>query len=243
MALLDGPALERSTVVANCTMNRERDLLGSNGYARELKFNPLDLLISTAQAVGQASWLDMCCGSGRALAQAAATLAEQELADRVSIVGVDLVGAFVHSDRHESLRWIQASLSTWKPDRRFDLITCVHGLHYIGDKLQLIRKAAGWLTPSGRFVANFDSKSIKLEDGKHADRLLTRLLREAGVAYQSRAKLLIVDGNTALRFPLEFIGADDQAGPNYTGQPAVDAYYRRTDGSPGFGGGTATTTS
>jgi len=31
MDLLDDDQLERSGVVANCLMNRERDLLGSNG--------------------------------------------------------------------------------------------------------------------------------------------------------------------------------------------------------------------
>jgi hypothetical protein len=42
--LLDDDALERSTVVADCTMNRERQLVGPNSYARELRFNPLDRL-------------------------------------------------------------------------------------------------------------------------------------------------------------------------------------------------------
>ena len=44
MDLLDDDQLERSAVVANCRMNRERDLTGTNGYDRELGFNPLDLL-------------------------------------------------------------------------------------------------------------------------------------------------------------------------------------------------------
>jgi hypothetical protein len=44
MNLLDDDFLERSAVVANCRMNRERELLGSNGYGRELGFNPLDFL-------------------------------------------------------------------------------------------------------------------------------------------------------------------------------------------------------
>src|SRR4051812_27297976 len=44
MRLLSDDILERSAVVANCRMNRERGLVGSNGYAKELGFNPLDLL-------------------------------------------------------------------------------------------------------------------------------------------------------------------------------------------------------
>jgi len=44
MDLLDDEELERSAVVANCRMNRERGLAGSNGYDRELGFHPLDFL-------------------------------------------------------------------------------------------------------------------------------------------------------------------------------------------------------
>jgi hypothetical protein len=40
MRFLSDDQLERSGVVANCRMNRERDLTGSNGYDRELGFNP-----------------------------------------------------------------------------------------------------------------------------------------------------------------------------------------------------------
>jgi hypothetical protein len=46
MRLLTDDVLERSSVVANCRMNRERTLTGSNGYARELGFNPFDLLVA-----------------------------------------------------------------------------------------------------------------------------------------------------------------------------------------------------
>ena len=28
-----------------------------------------------------------------------------------------------------------------------------------------------------------------------------------------------------MNLPYRYLGADDQAGPNYTGQPAVDSYY------------------
>ena len=48
MRLLSDEALERSAVVANCRMNRERDLVGTNGYDKELGFNPLDVLKETA---------------------------------------------------------------------------------------------------------------------------------------------------------------------------------------------------
>ena len=44
MNLLGDDILERSAVVANCRMNRERNLVGSNGYDKELGLNPLDFL-------------------------------------------------------------------------------------------------------------------------------------------------------------------------------------------------------
>ena len=73
--MLDDARLERSAVVANNAMNRERGLAGVNSYERELGFDP-------ATRAGEA-WLDLCCGSGRALIQAARP--------GLTLVGVDLV--------------------------------------------------------------------------------------------------------------------------------------------------------
>jgi hypothetical protein len=50
MKLLRDDALERSSVVANCQMNRQRTLTGSNGYAKELRLNPLDVLLGTKRS-------------------------------------------------------------------------------------------------------------------------------------------------------------------------------------------------
>src|SRR5579863_4801671 len=69
MRLLGDDELERSAIVANCRMNRERDLAGSNGYDRELGFNPLDFLRGRAAQGRETAWLDLCCGTGRALIQ------------------------------------------------------------------------------------------------------------------------------------------------------------------------------
>jgi hypothetical protein len=71
----DNAVPEMSAVVASCAMNRERQLAGVNSYTRELGFDPLQVV--TAQIGGgrvrggTAAWLDLCCGSGRALIQAA----------------------------------------------------------------------------------------------------------------------------------------------------------------------------
>ena len=62
MKLLGNDALERSDVVANCQMNRQRRLTGSNGYGKELRLNPVDFLLG--RNAGKVRWLDMCCGEG-----------------------------------------------------------------------------------------------------------------------------------------------------------------------------------
>jgi hypothetical protein len=71
MDLLGEGELEQSAIVANCRMNRERGLVGSNGYDRELGFNPLDFLKGCVAPGRPAAWLDPCCGTGKALIEAA----------------------------------------------------------------------------------------------------------------------------------------------------------------------------
>ena len=155
MTLLGDDELERSAVVANCRMNRERNLTGSNGYEKEIGFAPLDFLKGRLARRRTVAWLDLCCGTGRALIEAAEIVHAEGLG--VEIVGVDLVGMFDRPGPDlRCLRLVEASLSAWRPDRPFDLITCVHGLHYFGDKLGLIARAASWLVDDGLFVANLD---------------------------------------------------------------------------------------
>lgn len=223
--LLDPAELEASAVVANCAMNRERQLAGVNSYTRELGFHPLDQLRDATSG-----WLDLCCGSGRALVQAAAELHRTDPGrdphSGVRIVGVDLVDHFhpVPPDL-PGLELVCAALPDWAPGRTFDLITCVHGLHYVGDKLALLTQAATWLTPSGRFVADLDLSAIRLVDGHPAGRRLARALRAAGFTYDARARRISRIGPAAVHLPYRYLGADDRAGPNYTGQPAVWSHY------------------
>jgi len=226
MKLVADKVLEESSIVANCQMNRERNLSGSNGYDIELRFKPLEYLATTTRRLGKARWLDLCCGTGKALIESAKFVDSGELP--IEIVGVDLAGLFLPS-RSARLKLVQASLTNWRPESSFDLITCVHGLHYIGDKLDLFTRARSWLTKDGRFAANFDLKSIKLNDGRSPSRIVASALRSAGFDYSSRKKLIQCEGRHEYHFPFRYLGADDQAGPNYTGQPAVDSYYERLD--------------
>lgn len=50
-------------------------------------------------------------------------------------------------------------------------------------------------------------------------------LRRSGFKYSSRTRLIQCDGGRHCTFPFAYLGADDQAGANYTKQPAVDSYY------------------
>jgi SAM-dependent methyltransferase len=232
MKLMGDEELERSAIVANCRMNRERDLTGSNGYSREIGFNPLDFLRGQIAPGRRVAWLDLCSGTGKALIQAARISHAEGM--EIEIVGVDLAGMFHRLETDlEHLRLVEASLRTWRPDRPFDLITCVHGLHYVGDKLGLIARAASWLTDEGLFVANLDlKKNLKLADGQPAGRKVMSDLRRAGIDYDRKKRLLICQGRRAVSLSCSYLGADDGAGPNYTGQPAVDSYYQPASADP-----------
>ncbi len=218
MNLLSDDQLERSAVVANCRMNRERNLLGSNGYDRELGFNPLTFLRERSQSQPPA-WLDLCCGSGKALIQAAELMRKEGWS--ATIIGVDLVGMFHH--QNPDVQLVEASLKTWQSDRKFDLITCVHGLHYIGDKLSLIARACSWLAPNGHFTANLDASNLKLTDSD--SRPIINKLRRLRLKYNQTKRLLTATRHLTLPTLFRYLGADDSAGPNYTGQPAVNSHY------------------
>jgi trans-aconitate methyltransferase len=174
------------------------------------------------------AWLDLCCGSGRALIEAARALPHE----RVEITGVDLIPAFDPAPPDAAtVRFEAASLATWATDRTYDLITCVHGLHYVGDKLGLIARAVSWLEPDGRFLAHLDPGNLRLQDpgsasGRPAGAAVLKQLRGAGLTFDPRKHVLNCVGRKVLASPFEFLGADDAAGPNYTGQPAVSSFYR-----------------
>ena len=236
--LLGGAALHASSVVANCAMNRERQLAGVNSYARVLGFDVVERLAGSGMR--NPAWLDLCCGSGRALVQAAEQLPE------AVIVGVDLVDAFVDAVPGDGLpgdglpgdglpgdglpgigvSFVVAPAEEWVPPRAFDLITCVHGLHYVGDKLGLLSRVVRWLRPGGCFAADLDLESIRLAGGGPAGRRLAARLRAAGLVYDARRRRISCTGPVELELPYVYLGADDRAGANYTGQPAVHSFYR-----------------
>jgi SAM-dependent methyltransferase len=220
--LLDDAALAASPVVANNTMNRERGLAGVNSYAKELGFDPYEFLVSRG---GPRAWLDVCCGSGKALFHAAGRFAAEQPSADVAVVGIDVVEHFLGGIRPPGLELITASVSDWSTFRTFDLITCVHGLHYVGDKLGVLARTASWLVPDGLLVADFDAESIRDGRGRTVARKVVSMLRAAGWEYDARRKRVRCVGPGGLKLAASYLGADDTAGPNYTGQPAVTSYY------------------
>ena len=222
--LLDDDALHMSPVVANCTMNRERQLSGSNGYSFELKFDVASSLVSQLE-VRPMKWLDVCCGTGRALIEAMQLTGAPGVLNQLEITGIDLAGHF-RSHNALGLRLVKSSIESWHPQSEFDLITCVHGLHYIGDKLAVVKKLANSLSENGEFFANIDLGNLRFRDGRSASRMAVKRLREQGFEYDKNNRLIHCRGGRIVEsFGLNYYGADDDAGPNYTGQPAVNSYY------------------
>jgi SAM-dependent methyltransferase len=204
-------------------MNRERGLTGVNSYERDLNFD-IRAFLRTRIEASSVAWLDLCCGTGRALIEAVGELAKSNLMDRALSEGVDLAGHF-DPNPFPMLTLQIKTAEAWAPTEAYTLITCVHGLHYVGDKLAVIAKAANSLTHDGLLLANLDLTNFRFHDGRPAGRCVAARLRRAGFAYDSRRRLLRCEGRRRLESGLEYLGADDAAGPNHTRQPAVDSYY------------------
>lgn len=227
MNLLPESQLIWSPTVANSRMNRERNASGVNSYEQEFKFKPEAYLAAKIAAFGQASWLDLCCGRGNALIQTAQYFAKLDQQHVIQLKGIDLVDAFHTIDEEITcVEFVSASLIDWLPIQTYDLITCVHGLHYLGDKLKVIETSLNALKPSGLFVGNLDLNNLVIQ-GANTNAYLKKAFKQHGLTYNTRRKVLERMGSTAIKFDLRYLGADDHAGPNYTGQEAVTSYYSK----------------
>jgi trans-aconitate methyltransferase len=166
--LLSDAQLELSAVVANNRMNRERALFGINSYQKELGIDLLGLLAKRCDVGEEVRWIDVCCGTGNALLQAAAVLHARASWPQLYLEGLDLVGMFSPQPSHygHHLQMQIGSVSDWQPQTDYDLVTCIHGVHYLGDKLGFIRKVLAHLKPDGLFVFNLDVHNFKDADGQ-----------------------------------------------------------------------------
>ncbi|MFE5285818.1 class I SAM-dependent methyltransferase [Nocardia sp. NPDC056611] len=211
--LLDDAHLERTAVVANSAMNRDRRL---PAYRRELGFDPSAWLSARP---GPQRWLDVGCGSALALFEAA-----EALSGHTRITGLDLVGYFGGTPR-PGVDLVTGSVLSWEPDAPIDLITSVHAIHYVGDKLDALSRMSSWLTPDGHLAINFDATAIRDATGSPLGRRLSTALRHNGFSYSARTHRLTRTGHGTPRWDFHYLGADPSAGPNYTGQEAVTSHY------------------
>lgn len=197
-----------------------------NSYEKEFKFRLEDFLADKIKELGLCAWLDLCCGEGRALLQACEYFSRSGLQEKIKLTGIDLLEVIQPADEKKPfLSFEAASVVTWQPKMKYDLITCSHGLHYLGDKLKVIAMATACLNDSGLFVAHLDLQNV-LIDGLPSAPLMKHLLKKYEIEYNTRSKIIKRQGPVNIDFKLEYLGADDNAGPNYTGQPAVTSHYR-----------------
>lgn len=228
MNLLADEKLHWSPIVVNSRMNRERNASGINSYEQEFRFAPQQYLHSLLSEKERVKWLDLCCGKGNALIQTARYFSGLDLATKLSLEGIDLIDTFPHAkEDFPCLHFTAIPIASWEPLSDYDLITCVHGLHYLGDKLGVIAKAIAALAPDGLFIANLDLQNIRI-DGQPGDRYLKKLFKTHAIAYDAKRRLIKKKGSAQLHADLDYLGADDSFGPNYTGQDAVLSHYRRT---------------
>jgi SAM-dependent methyltransferase len=225
MKLLSENELVWSWVVANSKMNRKRNASGVNSYERDLKIKPEVFLEEYIRQFDSVKWLDICCGEGKALIQAAEYLAAKGLQDKAILKGIDLVDAFQPIPSTVTCVDFEVkSIVDWASSEQFDLITSVHGLHYIGDKLKVLSVILERLSEQGLFIANLDLNNIHFQHGD-ADKYLKNIFKQNNVQYNSRTRLLTCQGPRPINFNVIYKGANDEAGPNYTGQDAVCSVY------------------
>lgn len=117
--LLNDTWLERLSTVANSRMNRERGCRGGNSYVKELSFDPIEFLEERLRSREAIGWLDICCGSGTALIEAACHFGSLGFGSRVSMVGIDLVNMFAGHGDLDGLELVECSAMHWRRDREY----------------------------------------------------------------------------------------------------------------------------
>lgn len=221
---LNEAELEKSAVVVNGAMNRGRTLTGINSYSRELHINIMEFLLSRISNRRVVRWLDLCCGEGNALIDAAGRL---DVRNKVEIIGVDLVPLF-RKQRDGDVKLYCLPIRRFVFSKLYDLITCVHGMHYIGDKLAVLAKAGRSVKSDGLFLANLALGNIRVIQPRIST---LDLLTSQGFQYNRHARVVSRCGiSTTISFGVRYLGADTHAGANYTRQSVVTSYYSLSTG-------------
>jgi SAM-dependent methyltransferase len=210
-------------------MNRNRGLSGVNSYAVELGFDILLWLMDRARLHGNAFWCDACCGEGEALSDARSVLDKSEIGKNIAFVGVDLIGGVID---FRSPNIVIGDVATYDPGRPVDLITCVHGLHYIGDKVGLLEHFYSILAPGGMIACNIDFANVLV--GGTPVKSWNALARSTGMkrmnaTFRKHVLILHKSGVLPIRFGLKYCGAEISAEPNYTGITVINSWYEKPE--------------
>ena len=106
-----------------------------------------------------------------------------------------------------------ADVAAFTLDRPADLISCVHGLHYLGDKLGFIQHACAMLTPGGLLLAHLDPDNLRASGaGASIWRQAVRHAAKGGAAVDFKGHVLRIARTEApLNFGLTFQGAPARA--------------------------------
>ena len=80
------------------------------------------------------------------------------------------------------------------------------------------------LSEPGVFIANLDLNNIHFLNCD-AEKQLKDIFKQNNVQYNSRTRLLTCKGPRHINFNVAYKGANDEVGPNYTGQDSVCSVY------------------
>jgi SAM-dependent methyltransferase len=185
-------------------------------------------------------WLDACCGEGRALREASQLWTSMPWSRHLEIVGLDLWDDLPPSQASAdgpALRFVGADIADWTPpDVPLDLITCVHGLHYLPNKLGFLERAYSWLAPDGGLLlAHLDTANVRQEGSETTDlwATLARRARKQGVTLRLSNHLLRLqrtpDSPNTLTFDCSFVGRTVSPKPNFSGMTVIDSWYRQRE--------------
>jgi SAM-dependent methyltransferase len=226
-----------SDIVVNAAMNRGRRFTGVNSYTRDLRqFDIAAFLQKRIETHPSRTvcWLDVCCGEGRALTDASRLWSGTAWAARLEIIGLDLWDDLPPSQESldgPALRFVAADVAEWVPDAPVDLITCVHGLHYLPDKLGFLERAYSWIAPDGGLLlAHLDAENVRQYENKMSLwPMLSRRVRQQGVPLCFSNHLLRIertpDSPNTLTFGTAFKDRTVSPRPNFSGMTVVDSWY------------------
>lgn len=219
--------LLNSPVVANSIMNRSRALKGVNSYERDLKFDISQFILNRIKHNGAVNWCDICCGEAKALLAMYDILCAGYSGKNIELFGIDLVvnKAYDLSTDKIHLCITEGNVMEYPLPFKAELITCVHGLHYIGDKLGLLQRLYADLEIQGVLIAHIDPDNLKLPMDWKA---LLRSIRKNGVDIVYKNHIITITKNDRdFIHGLVYKGATISETPNYTGIIAVDSCYEQ----------------